>query len=190
MIPIRSLEEICQNLQRGEPVIFPTDTLPALAIKPWDAELIWTLKQRPASKPLILMGADRDQLQLALGLPWKQEWLEEADRVWPGPVTLVLPMPGPLCQALNHTGTSLGLRVPACSMSQALLREAGPLATTSVNRSGEPPAIRAEEACLMFPEIPLLGPLPWPSGSGLPSEVRAWSDGGWSILRSHGAPPS
>lgn len=187
MSAIRSPEELLQCLAQGQPAIFPTDTLPALAIRPSAAERIWTLKQRPAHKPLILMGADRDQLQQALALPWKQEWIEEADRVWPGPVTLVLPMEGPLRQALNPGGETLGLRVPACPMSQALLRDAGPLATTSVNRSGEAPAISAQEASLLFPGIPLLGPLPWPHCSGIPSEVRSWSEEKWTILRANPA---
>jgi L-threonylcarbamoyladenylate synthase len=177
------MKDLLPCLQRDEPVIFPTDTVPALAIKPSASQKIWTLKQRPLHKPLILMGADLGQLQQALPIPWLPEWIEEAERVWPGPVTLVLPLSSPLRQALNPGGESLGLRVPDCPMTQELLRNAGPMATTSVNRSGEAPAITAEEACLLFPEMPMLGPLPWPPCSGIPSEVRAWSPGTWNILR-------
>ncbi|MFY7696563.1 MAG: Sua5/YciO/YrdC/YwlC family protein, partial [Cyanobium sp.] len=90
---------------------------------------------------------------------------------------------GPLCEALHPGGTSLGLRVPACAMTQALLRSAGPLATTSVNRSGEPPALDANQATQLFPELSLPGPVPWPAGSGCPSEVRAWGQDGWQVLR-------
>jgi L-threonylcarbamoyladenylate synthase len=187
MSPIRSLGELLECLQRDEPVIFPTDTVPALASRPLAAQHIWTLKQRPLHKPLILMGADLAQLQQALARPWLQEWFEEAERVWPGPVTLVLPLSGPLCQALNPGGETLGLRVPACAMTQELLRQAGPLATTSVNRSGEPPALTVLEANLQFPEVSLLGPLPWPPCSGIPSEVRAWRQGGWNVMRAQPA---
>jgi L-threonylcarbamoyladenylate synthase len=178
------VDRLVQHLLRDEPVLFPTDTVPALAIRPSAAERIWTLKQRPAHKPLILMGADQAQLEMALAGPWLPEWREEAQRVWPGAVTLVLPASGPLVEALNPGGESLGLRVPDCTLSQALLRQSGPLASTSVNLSGQPPALTAEEASWLFPDLALLGPLPWPSGSGIPSEVRAWSSGGWSLLRS------
>jgi L-threonylcarbamoyladenylate synthase len=180
---VLSVEELLACLQRDEPVLLPTDTVPALAIRPPAAARIWELKQRPAHKPLILMGADLEQLQRALAVPWKPEWLEEAQRVWPGAVTLVLPMAGPLCEALHPGGTSLGLRVPACAMTQALLRSAGPLATTSVNRSGEPPALDANQATQLFPELSLPGPVPWPAGSGCPSDVRAWGQDGWQVLR-------
>lgn len=182
---IQTQENLLPWLQRDKPVIFPTDTVPALAIRPGAAQHIWTLKQRPLHKPLILMGADLTQLQQALAQPWLPEWLVEAEGVWPGPVTLVLPLAGPLAKALNPGGESLGLRVPACALTQALLRQAEPMATTSVNQSGKPAARTAEEASQLFPEIPMLGPLPWPASSGIPSEVRAWNpDGGWNVLRS------
>lgn len=176
-------EELLACLQRDEAVLLPTDTVPALAIRPPAAARIWDLKRRPAHKPLILMGADLEQLEQALAIAWKPEWLEEAQRVWPGAVTLVLPMAGLLCEALHPGGTSLGLRVPACPMTQEWLQRAGPMATTSVNRSGEAPALDADQATRLFPELCLLGPVPWPAGSGRPSEVRAWSQDGWSVLR-------
>jgi L-threonylcarbamoyladenylate synthase len=185
---VLSVEDLVACLQRDEAVLLPTDTVPALAIRPPAAARIWDLKQRPAHKPLILMGADLEQLQQALGAPWKTEWLEEAQRVWPGAVTLVLPMAGPFCEALHPGGANLGLRVPACPMTQELLHNAGPLATSSVNRSGEAPALDAGQASLLFPELSLLGPVPWPAGSGCPSEVRAWSQDGWHVLRSPSPP--
>lgn len=185
---VLSLQQLLACLHNDEPVLFPTDTVPALAIKPSAAAQIWSLKQRPAHKPLILMGADLLQLEKALDEAWSPEWLEEAKRVWPGAVTLVLPVPGPLRELLNPGGDSLGLRVPACPMAQELLLRSGPLATTSVNRSGEAPALNAEQACQLFPELPLLGPVPWPRASGHPSEVRAWSKDGWQVLRPQSLP--
>lgn len=185
---VRSQPELLECLSRDEPVLIPTDTVPALAISPSAAALIWTLKQRPAHKPLILMGADQAQLENAAGIPWLREWLLEAERVWPGPVTLVLPLSGPLREALNPGGESLGLRVPKCATTQNLLRHSGPLATTSVNRSGESPALAADEANSIFPELAMLGPLPWPKGSGVPSEVRAWQQDRWTVLRSQPPP--
>ncbi|MFN7678128.1 MAG: L-threonylcarbamoyladenylate synthase [Cyanobacteriota bacterium] len=180
---IQSLPDILQCLQRREAVLFPTDTVPALAIHPSAALRIWDLKRRPADKPLILMGADLHQLRESLGVPWSLEWTLEAERVWPGAVTLVLPLAGSLVEALNPGGNSLGLRVPRCAMAQNLLRHSGPLATTSANPSGQPPARCEEDASILFPDLPRLGPLPWPTGSGVPSEVRAWTPHGWTILR-------
>jgi len=175
---------LAARLAAGRPVLFPTDTLPALAALPRCADQIWQLKLRPRDKPLILMAADPAELVAATGLPWRREWLELAEGCWPGAVTLVLPARGPIAEALNPGGGSLGLRLPAAPAAQALLRLSGPLATTSANRSGEPPCADATEAALRFPEVDRLGPLPWPAGSGQASAVLAWDDaGGWRTLR-------
>jgi L-threonylcarbamoyladenylate synthase len=182
---------LARCLAAGEAVLFPTDTLPALAARPEAAALLWRLKQRPADKPLILMGADLPQLVDALGVPWPQPWIEQARLSWPGAVTLVLPIAGALTNHLHPGGTSLGLRVPACERARQLLRLSGPLATTSANRSGEPPATTAAEAARQFPTLALLEPLPWPAGSGQASTVLAWrgpepgSGRGseWTVLR-------
>ncbi len=183
--------QLARCLAEGEAVLFPTDTLPALAARPEAAALLWQLKQRPADKPLILMGADLPQLVEALGVPWQQPWIEQARLSWPGAVTLVLPIAGSLTSHLHPGGTSLGLRVPACEPARELLRLSGPLATTSANRSGEPPATTAAEAARQFPALSLLEPLPWPAGSGQASTVLAWrgSEPGsgrgseWTVLR-------
>ena len=173
------------RLLAGEAVLFPTDTLVALAALPQHAGQIWQLKQRPPDKPLILMGADLQQLQQLGGVQWPPQALELAAAHWPGALTLVLPATGPLVDQLNPGGSSLGLRVPACPMAKALLRCSGPLATTSANRSGQPAATTAAEAaaCFAADAVPLLGPLPWPAPSGQASTVLAWDDGGWQVLR-------
>jgi L-threonylcarbamoyladenylate synthase len=192
--------ELAAHLQAGGAAVFPTDTLPALACRPEAAVLLWRLKARPAHKPLILMGADLAQLEEALAQPWHRSWLDQARSGWPGALTLVLPFHGALAEALHPGGASLGVRVPACERARELLRRTGPLATTSANRSGEPPARDAAEAGRLFPELPCLGPLPWPSGSGQASTVLAWepprggepgveAGGGWQVLRA-GAPIS
>jgi L-threonylcarbamoyladenylate synthase len=189
---------LADHLRAGGAALFPTDTLPALAARPEAAGLLWRLKERPAHKPLILMGADLAQLKDALAVPWHTAWLAQARAGWPGALTLVLPHSGPLAQALHPGGGSLGLRVPACEQARELLRRTGPLATTSANRSGDPPARDAAEAGRLFPELPRLAPLPWPPGSGQASTVLAWEPRqateaggtgpmGWRVLRA-GAP--
>lgn len=187
---IRLLEApaMAAHLLSGGAALLPTDTLPALAVHPDQAGQIWTRKQRPADKPLILMGADLEQLQQLLGMAWQEPWLQAARRHWPGAVTLVLPIRGPLTERLHPGGGSLGLRVPACPPMQALLRLSGPLATSSANRSGQPSALGPEQAAAQFPELPLLGPLPWPAASGQASSVWRWQgdlqpDDPWQVLR-------
>lgn len=189
MGPLLAAPELARRLQAGAVALMPTDTLPALAACPEHAGQIWALKNRPAHKPLILMAADLEQLQPLLGRPWRREWLELAARGWPGALTLVLPARGAGVDALHPGGQDLGLRIPACRQTRELLRLSGPLATTSANPSGQPAATSAEEARLLFPQLPLLAPLPWPAAAGQASTVLAWREGEsgaqgrWSLLR-------
>jgi len=166
--------ELAGRLHSGSAALFPTDTVPALAARPEAAAQLWQLKRRPARKPMILMGADAEALFAALEVPIAPQWRAMAERCWPGAVTLVLPAQGRLARALHGEGSSLGLRIPACPVALELLRRSGPLATTSANRSSEPPCGTAAEAATLFPLLPLLGPVPWPQGSGQPSTVVAW----------------
>ena len=183
------------HLLGGGAALLPTDTLPALAVAPDQAPQIWTRKQRPPDKPLILMGADLVQLQALLGIPWPEAWLQVASAHWPGPVTLVLPIAGPITERLNPDGCTLGLRVPACAPMRELLRLSGPLATSSANRSGQPSALTAAEAATQFPELPLLAPLPWPPASGQASSVWRWQGDThpsepWQVLRPGAVQPA
>lgn len=200
MGPVLPAADLALRLRAGGAALFPTDTLPALAATPAAAADLWRLKRRPADKPLILMGADLEQLLCWLADDWPadapRDWLEQARLCWPGAVTLVLPIRGPSTDLLHPGGGSLGLRIPDCGMARDLLRITGPLATTSANRSGETAARNAAEAAAIFPDLPLLAPLPWPEGSGLASAVLAWETAGdsagrpaWTMLRSGASGP-
>ncbi|MEO1003505.1 MAG: L-threonylcarbamoyladenylate synthase [Cyanobacteria bacterium J06638_7] len=181
--------ELASRLRAGAVALMPTDTLPALAACPEHAGRIWALKRRPAEKPLILMAADMDQLRGVLGTAWRREWLDLAARGWPGALTLVLPARGATVGWLHPQGVDLGLRVPACPAALDLLRQSGPLATTSANPSGQPAATGLEQARRLFPQLPVLGPLPWPAAGGLASTVLAWvgddraEQARWRLLR-------
>lgn len=181
LLPAAALAE---RLAAGSAVLFPTDTLPALACRPSWASQLWQLKRRPPTKPLILMAADLEAFQAVLGSAWHPAWLEMAAQGWPGALTLVLPAQGELVEWLHPGGSSLGLRIPASQQAREVLRLAGPLATTSANRSGQPAALNAAQAAAAFPQLPLLAPLPWPEPTGQASTVLGWSEQeGWKLLR-------
>ncbi|MBI4784452.1 MAG: L-threonylcarbamoyladenylate synthase [Oscillatoriophycideae cyanobacterium NC_groundwater_1537_Pr4_S-0.65um_50_18] len=191
-MPSVSLVDLIAAAQLGDRLIsFPTDTLPALAARPQQASLIFTAKQRSLTKPLILMAAEAADLwpyvrgseaEMAI-------WQQVADRYWPGALTLVLPASDRLPPGINPTDpTTVGLRVPHCAIACHILSQTQPLATTSVNRSGEPPLQTMTEINAQFPEV--LTPSPKdlslfsvPSCEGQPSTVVKWVGKGWEILR-------
>ncbi|MFQ4139190.1 L-threonylcarbamoyladenylate synthase [Nodosilinea sp. PGN35] len=202
-MPQVSLLELVAAVAAGELVSFPTDTVPALAARPEAGDRIYTAKTRSPDKPLILMGASLDELR-----PYidgtddeRAQWEAVASRHWPGALTLVLPASDRLPAAINpqNTGT-VGLRIPNHDLARHLLGRTGPLATTSANRSGEPPLETMAAIEASFPQVFTLDqashaevyaglraavpPADQPQGSGLPSTVVRWRAGGWEVLRS------
>ena len=184
-----SAAELAKRLQAGSAGLMPTDTLPALVALPAHAEQIWTLKQRPADKPLILMASSPLPLVQCAAPEAQADLVFLAEQYWPGALTLVVPVaPDPLSQAILqslHPGAStLGLRLPACAQARDLMTLSGPLATTSANPSGLPAALNPPQAQTYFPALPCLGPAPWPLPQAQASTVLAWEAfGQWRLLR-------
>jgi L-threonylcarbamoyladenylate synthase len=202
-MPHVSLSEFIAAVQAGELVSFPTDTVPALAARPDRGDRIFHLKHRSQTKPLILMGANfHDMLPYLTTTPAELAlWQAMVDQHWPGALTLVLPASDrvPLVMNPQQTGT-IGLRVPDHPLARYVLERTGPLATTSLNRSGEPPLETFTDIAQQFPEVLLLSPAALadlypllqgtapppanqPQGSGLPSTVIRWQGQGWQMLR-------
>ncbi len=181
-----SLTELIVAAKSGNLVSFPTDTVPALAALPDRAELIFATKHRRADKPLILMGATPEDLwPYVSGTPEAMQiWQQVATTYWPGSLTLVLPASTAVPKTLNPTDpTTLGIRVPDCDLAYQILAQTGPMATTSANRSGQPPLISMVDIATEFPEVVTLEPTEIKVGSGLPSTVVKWTGEGWQILR-------
>ncbi len=174
---------LASKLKRGSLALFPTDTLPALSSCPKYSKKIWTIKKRPLNKPLILMGGCIDDLFEFVKPCALEDGLKLANIYWPGALTIVLPTIGNFSNFMNCNSDSLGFRVPALRLARDLLTKTGPLATTSANISGQSPAKDALQASIQFPEIPILGPLPWPKSSGMASTVVKWKNGEWDLLR-------
>ena len=177
------ISDLASKLKKGSLALFPTDTLPALCSYPKYSKKIWTIKKRPSSKPLILMGGRLEDLFEFVHPCAIEEGLKLARIYWPGALTMVLPTVGNFSEDLNCHSNSVGFRVPELKLARDLLMQTGPLATTSANISGEEPVKDALEASIQFPGIPILAPVPWPNSSGMASTVVEWQEGEWNLLR-------
>ena len=177
------ISELALKLKKGSLALFPTDTLPAICSYPKYSKKIWTIKKRPLSKPLILMGGCLDDLFEFVHPCALEDSFKLAKIYWPGALTMVLPTIGNLSEHLNCHSNAVGFRVPALRIARDLLMQTGPLATTSANISGEVPVKDAMEASIKFPGIPILAPIPWPNSSGMASTVVEWENGKWNLLR-------
>jgi L-threonylcarbamoyladenylate synthase len=181
-----SLSEVVTAAINGAVVSFPTDTVPAFAVRPDRAELIYQLKQRDLSQPLILLAANSADLwPFVRGSSAEQEiWHQMASQYWPGALTLVLPASTRVPAGLNQTGTNtIGLRVPNCDLAREILLQTGALATSSANISGEAPLPNMLSIDQVFPTVTTLAVEQYQPPTSLPSTVIKWTGSGWEILR-------
>ena len=173
-----------KTLKSGLPIIFPTDTLPAIGCLPKFSNIIYKFKKRDKNKPLILMGSEQKQLIDYVHESAKEDYEKIASIYWPGALTMVVPCSEKKTVILTSKDFTLGLRIPNSDIAQSLMRETGPLLTSSANISGSTGSMTAEEISLDFPYLKILGPIPWKKGSGKASTVISWKKSGdWRMLR-------
>ena len=96
----------------------------------------------------------------------------------------MIPSSGKETATLTSKDLTLGLRIPNSYMAQSLMRETGPLLTSSANISGLKGSITVEGIALDFPSIKILGPIPWGKSSGKASTIIFWKKSGdWRLIR-------
>jgi len=173
-----------KTLKGGLPVIFPTDTLPAIGCLPKFSNVIYEFKKRDRGKPLILMGSEHEQLIDYVHESAKKDYENIASKYWPGALTIVIPASEKQTLNLTSNDLTIGLRIPNSHIAQSLLRETGPLLTSSANISGFEGSITAEGIALDFPSVKILGPIPWGKRSGKASTIIFWKKSGdWRLIR-------
>ncbi len=137
---------IRQHLNRGGVIAYPTESCYGLGCDPDNpaaVERILKLKGRPRHKGLILIAAERTQLQPYVHLPPA----EQTAPYWPGPFTLILPARRRAGRWLTGRHNGLAVRVTAHAGARRLCRELGmALVSTSANRSGFK-ALKTAAAC-------------------------------------------
>ena len=151
---MQNMSHALDALRAGGIVGVPTDTLYGLAADPFQQDAlqsIFVLKGRPEVKPLAILVASIDQ---AIGLAmFTDRALDLADEHWPGALTLIVPRLNSTPEWLGHRARrTIGLRCPDHPVTLQLLEEAGPLAVTSANVSGQPAALDHVEAHALFGE--------------------------------------
>jgi L-threonylcarbamoyladenylate synthase len=129
-------------LRAGGLVIAPTETvygLAADAANPRAVAAVYEAKGRPSFNPLIAHVTDLAAARRVARFDSRAEWL--AERFWPGPLTLVLPIrdSAAVCDLARAGLDTVAVRAPAHPVMQALLAAfGGPVVAPSANRSGRP----------------------------------------------------
>ena len=134
------IAEAADILRAGGLVAFPTETVYGLGADATNARAvagIYAAKGRPSFNPLIAHVSTLEQARREALFDARAEKL--AEKFWPGPLTLVLPLAATasVCDLARAGLDSIGLRMPSDSTARALLAAAGrPIAAPSANRSG------------------------------------------------------
>lgn len=143
--------EVCvaagECLKSGGIIAIPTDTVYGLGADPFNADAVqrlYTVKGRPDGKPipLVLSSVD-DVYRVAQNLP--DYFFHLTDRFWPGGLTIIVQAKD-LLPVLTAGGNTVGVRIPDNPLLLKILETfGGPVAITSANLSGEPPATSPQE---------------------------------------------
>jgi tRNA threonylcarbamoyl adenosine modification protein (Sua5/YciO/YrdC/YwlC family) len=178
-------EEAAGAIERGDLVVFPTDTVYGVACDPYNADAlqkIYEAKGRPEQKAIPLLLAGPEVLEKVAGkLGMAARAL--AEEYWPGALTMVVPR-NPGLPAQLGTGGTIAVRVPDHDGLRAFLAVCGgALAATSANRSGEPDALDATRAAGYLGDHIAIYIDDGPSPGGRPSTVVDCTGESLRILR-------
>jgi L-threonylcarbamoyladenylate synthase len=135
-------------VRRGGLVVLPTDTVYGIGADAFDrravADLI-TAKGRGRDMPVpVLVGSWRTLDGLVMSVDQRTRDLLEA--FWPGGLTLVVEHAPSLAWDLGDAYGTVAVRMPLHPVALEILAETGPMAVSSANATGHPPAATAAEA--------------------------------------------
>lgn len=135
-------------LRSGRLVVTPTDTLYGIAADAFDPDAVVSLlsaKRRGPDMPVpVLVGSWETIDGLVVSTPAAARDLIRA--FWPGGLSLIVHQAPSLGLDLGQTRGTVMLRMPLHPVAIELLREVGPLAVSSANVSGQPPATTVAQA--------------------------------------------
>lgn len=154
-IPSLSADDLAvasRELRNGRLLVVPTDTVYGIgcdAANPSAIADVLAAKGRGRQMPPPVLVSCANALDdLCVDVPDYARALARA--FWPGGLTLILRARPDLGWDLGETGGTIGVRMPDQPALLALLRTFGPMAVTSANLTGEPPATSITEAVSSF----------------------------------------
>ena len=134
-------------LADGKTVIFPTETVYGLGANALDedaATKIYQAKGRPSDNPLLVHGADKEDVyDLVENVDDRAKLL--MDKFWPGPLTIVFKKKAIIPDRTSGGLDTVAIRMPSDQVARDLIRQAGvPIAAPSANISGRPSPTKPE----------------------------------------------
>lgn len=142
------IEAATTAIRDGQLVVLPTDTVYGIAADAFDPDAVRRLLRAKGRgrdmPPPVLVAATTTVDALAIEIP--QVARDLVEKLWPGPLTLILKQQPSLTWDLGDTRSAVAVRMPDDEIALELIRATGPLAVSSANRSGLPAAVDVDEA--------------------------------------------
>jgi L-threonylcarbamoyladenylate synthase len=157
----------------GELIVLPTDTVYGIGADAFTPAAVTTMlaaKGRGRNMPPpVLVGTARAAAALVDDLgAFGQDLIDE---FWPGALTLVFRASPTLLWDLGDTKGTVALRMPLHPIALDVLKQTGPLAVSSANRTGQPSATTADEAQQQLGEAVSVYLDGGPSADSIPSTI-------------------
>lgn len=186
----RGIAEAVSSVRRGELIVLPTDTVYGIGADAFTPAAVTALLEAKGRgrdmPPPVLAGTVRAATALVEDLgTYGQDLIDE---FWPGALTLVCRANRSLVWDLGDTKGTVAIRMPLHDLALELLKETGPLAVSSANLSGGPPARTAAEAEEQLGESAAIYLDGGPSGQGDPSTIIDLTGPMPRLLRAGGIP--
>jgi L-threonylcarbamoyladenylate synthase len=139
-------------LRAGGVAVIPTDTIygiVGLALRPKTVARIYKVRKRSPKKPCIVLISSLDDLR-KFGVRLRDFEKKVLEKVWPGKVSVILPVRSKKFRYLDRGTGGIAFRLPAVKYLRELVQKTGPLIAPSANIEGFPPAKTLGEAVRYF----------------------------------------
>jgi L-threonylcarbamoyladenylate synthase len=141
-----SIQEAAKTIISGGIIVYPTETVYGIGASALDEQAIlrvFQIKKRPLSMPIFLAVSSLDMLDRVAELG--QDDREILELLMPGPVSVLVRRKGIVPDVLTAGSPLVGIRYPDHEMALRIIDAAGPITSTSANRTGLPPPASADE---------------------------------------------
>ncbi len=135
----------------GGVIVYPTETVYGLGANALDEQAIlrvFQIKKRPLSMPIFLAVSSVSMLEKVADI--NESDLELLREILPGPVSVLVRKRSIVPDILTAGSPLVGIRYPDHEIALRIIDQAGPITSTSANRTGSPPPNQAAD---VSPEI-------------------------------------
>ncbi len=143
-----NLKEIIEVLDNDGVIIFPTDTVYGIGCNPFSIKALnklFEFKQRDYTKPINVLTDSIDKIKLVSTNISSKE-MEIMNKYFPSDLTIILNKKDNVPDILTANLNTIGVRIPNSDIALTILKEYKyPIATTSVNISGEKPSLEVKD---------------------------------------------